>query len=227
MTGALIFVAVVLIVTGIAIWLLFSALGGTLGGGITVAGVIDSPLDFGRISIDGIEVDLDSADHHVDTGFSFDSAKDDYAGRLMWNGTDCEKLTVDVDVVIEHSRYLQQFEYCLELPQGVIDAAAQGYLDIGDYYDWEKQEARRIELTLDEGIFFPEQDAWRVRFTLTLGWGEVFGNINPSLYYDEAGADISYEEMRDTLNDFYDMVMAGTHYSTPTFTLTLIASPKV
>lgn len=227
MTAALIFVAVVLIVTGIAIWLLFSALSGSLGSTITVAGVIDSPLDFGRVSLDGLEVDLSSEDHKVDTGFRFDSAKDDYAGRLMWNGTDCEKLNVEVDVVIEHSRYLQQFEYELELPQGVIDAAKKGYLDIDAYYDMEAGKPKRIEIPLSDGTSIPEQDAWRVKFTLTLAWGEIFGGINPSLYYDEAGADISYDEMRETLNDFYDMVMSGSAFSLPTFTLTLIASPKV
>ena len=227
MTAALIFVAVVLIVTGVAIWLLFSALSGSLGSTITVAGVIDSPLDFSRITIDGIDLDLSSEDHRVNTGFRFDSAKDDYAGRLMWNGKDCEKLTVDVDLVIEHSRYLQQFEYVLDLPEDVVEAAEKGYLNIDAYYDWEARAPRRIEIPLNEGTTFPEQDAWRVRFTLTLGWGEIFGGINPSLYYDEEGADISYEEMRDTLNDFYDMVMSGTRFAPPTFTLTLIASPKV
>lgn len=227
MTAAVIFVAVVLIVTGVAMWLLFSALNGTLGGNITVAGMVDSPLEFSRISIDGLDVDLTSEEHKVNTGFRFDSERGDNVGRLMWNGTDCEKLSVDVDVVIEHSRYLQQFEYVLDLPQGVIDAAERGYLDIDAYYDREEGKPKRIEIPISTGTSFPERDAWRVRFTLTLGWGEVFGGINPSRYYDEAGAGIPYDEVRDTLNDFYDMVMSGTVFSNPTFTLTLIASPKV
>lgn len=227
MTAVVIFVAVALIVTGVAIWLLFSALNGTLGANITVGGVANSPLDFARLSLDGIEVDLNSKDHYVDTGFRFDSAQDDYDGRLMWDGVNHEKMTTEVDVVIDHAQYLQKFEYTLQFPAGVIQAAKKGYLDISDYYDLEKDEALTIEVPITEGTFYREQDSWRLKFTLTLKWGTVFGGVNPSIYYDEAGADISYDDMRGTLNDFYDMIMAGAVFSKPTFNLTVIASPKV
>lgn len=227
MTAAIIFVAVVLIVTGIAIWLLFSALNGTLGANITVGSVADSPLDFVRLSLDGLEVDLDSADHYVDTGFRFDSAEGDYNGRLMWDGVNHEKMSTEVDVVIDHAQYLQKFEYTLEFPAGVIDAAKKGYLDISDYYDLEAGEPKKVEIPLTEGTFVPEQDAWRVKFTMTLKWGTVFGGVNPSIYYDEAGAEISYDEMRSTLNEFYDMIMSSALFTKPTFTLTVIASPKL
>lgn len=227
MTAVAIFVSVVLIVTGLSIWLLFSALNGTLGGNLTVGSIIDSPLAFSRIAIDGEELDLNSRERKVDTGFRFDSARGDLDGRLMWNGTDCEKMTVEVDVVIEHAQYLQQFEYELAFPSGVIEAAEKGYLDLGAYYDWEKKKPNRIEIPIDNGTYIAEQDAWRLRFSLTLGWGETFGGVNPSIYYDEEGADISYDDMRSTLNDFYNMVMSGSLFSTPTFTLTVIASPKL
>lgn len=227
MTAAIIFVAVVLIVTGVAIWLLFSALNGSLGANITVGGVVDSPLDFARLSLDGIEVDLEGRDRHVDTGFRFDSAENDFDGRLMWDGTNHEKMSTEVDVVIDHAQYLQKFEFVLEFPAGVIEAAKKGYLDISEYYDFEKEESKRIEIPITQGTFIKEQDAWRLKFTLTLGWGQVFGEVNPSIFYDDAGADISYEEMRSTMNDFYDMIMSAAVFSKPTFTLTVIASPKV
>lgn len=226
-TAVIIFVAVVLIVTGIAIWLLFNALAGTLGANITVGGVIDSPLDFARLSLDGIEVDLDGADHYVDTGFRFDSAENDFDGRLMWDGVNHEKMITEVDVVINHAQYLQKFEYTLQFPSGVIEAAKKGYLDISEYYDLEKDEAKIVEVPLTDGTFYREQDAWRLKFTLELKWGRAFGGVNPSIFYDEAGADISYDDMRGTLNDFYDMIMSSALFSKPTFNLTVIASPKV
>ncbi len=227
MAAALIFVAVALIVTGVAIWLLFNALNGTFGGNIAVGAVVDSPLEFSRIVIDGIEVDLRSPDHSVDSGFRFDSASGDLDGRLMWNGEDAEKMSVHVDVVIDHAMYLQQFEYELELPEGVIEAARKGYLVIDEYYDWEKAEPKRIEIPVDSGTYYKEQDSWRLQFDLYLYWGEAFGGVNPSIWYDDGGADVPYDDMVDVLNDFHDIIMGGSKFSTPTFTLTLIASPKV
>ena len=223
--GVLIFVALALIITGIAIWLLFSLLGASMGGGITVAEVAMSPISFTSLQIDGNEVEDGQT---VDAGFVFDSLYGDDTGRVTWNGTSSEKMSITVSGVVMGAQHLSRFSYILMLPQGVIDAAAKGYLDISDFYEMETGLYKENILSLaDNGTMVTDgtNSAWRFNFEITIKWGERFQGLNPSVYFDTLGLGEPIEDVVSTLNDLHDTVVAGSS-GNPMYTLTLTASPN-
>lgn len=223
--GAAIFLALVLIVSGVSIWLLFSALSTSAEGGITVGEVATSPLSFSALMIDGEDVVDGEA---KGAGFVFDTQYGDDYGRVTWNGRDSEKLSITVSGVVVNAQHLARFSYVLQMPQGVKDAAAKGYIDISDFYDAETGKEKEVEVSLTEdGVMVADNDVtvWRFSFQITLKWGEVFNNVNPSVYYDDEGIDVPLETVTATLQDLRQTVM-GDSRNQPKYNLTLTASPN-
>lgn len=223
--GVAIFLAAVLIVTGVSIWLLFSALSTSTDGGITVGEVATSPLSFSSLMIDGEEVKDGEA---KGAGFAFDTLYGDDYGRVTWNGKDSEKLSITVSGVITNAQHLAKFSYVLKMPQGIKDAAAKGYIDISDYYDAETNEEKEIEVSISQdGVMVSDNSitAWRFSFPITLKWGSFFNYTNPSIYYDAEGIDVPLNTVSSILQDLRDTVM-GDAQTQPKYNLTLIASPN-
>ena len=210
-TGVVMFVSAVLVVTGVAVWLLLGSLTESAGGGISVAEVATSPLKFNAIRIDGENVEKGKA---KGAGFQFDAPENDRSGHLQWKAPGAEKLSIDVEGVILGADYLKGFAYALELPQGVIDAAAKGYIDISEFYDADTGAANTLEFPLEKGTKRGEgaSSTWTFRFTISLKWGETFGGMNPSVYYDEirypgdAWTKEAEAEVSATLADFRALV---------------------
>lgn len=223
--GVAIFLSAVLVVSGIAVWLLFGELSSSSNGGISVSEVASSPLSFAALQIDGQDVEDGDT---LYGGFILDSLKDDNEGRVSWNGQDSEKMSITVSGIITNAQHLSNFSYTLAMPQGVIDAAEKGYLDISDFYDSENGTVKQIDLPLDEnGQFVADglASVWRFSFIITLKWGSLFNNINPSVYYDTAeGLEVPLETVSEVLNDMRQLVNGTVGHST--YTLTLIASPN-
>lgn len=221
--GVAIFLVTVLIITGVGIWLLFSSRSDSVEGGITVGEVTESPLAFSSLMIDGEEVEGGKA---TGIGFIFDSLYEDVDGRVTWNGIDSEKLSITVSGIITNARHLAKFSYVLAMPQGVKDAATKGYIDISEFYDEETGMDKEVELSLSdvgEMVSGENGTAWVFSFQISLKWGAMFNNLNPSVYYDQAGIDIPLETVTATLNDLHSTVMGDSDIQ-PKYTLTLTAS---
>lgn len=226
--GALMFVGVALSVTGVAIWLLFSLLGASMSGGITVAEVAMSPISFSSLQIDGEEVE--DGETLQGPGFVFDTMYGDDDGRVTWNGTSSEKMSIAVSGILMGAQHLKKFSYTLELPQGVIDAAEKGYLDISEFYDMENKSFKEIEVSIaDNGTMVTDgtNTAWRFRFEIEIKWGTRFQGINPSIYFDTLGLEEPIEDVVSTLQDLRSTVKEGKESLNPRYTLTLIASPNL
>lgn len=220
-----IFVAIALAVSGVAIWLLFGALSNSAGGGITVAEVAMSPLSFSSLQIDGQDV---KDGQTVGAGFIFDTAEGDNDGRVVWNGRESEKMSINVTGVIQNAQYLSKFTYSLALPEGVIKAAEKGYVDISQFYDLEKGVLKTVEVSLTEGGTMMNDGAnavWYFNFEIALKWGSAFGGMNPSIYYDTLGIGVPLEDVVATLNDMRTTIL-GESNNTPSYLLTLTASPN-
>lgn len=223
--GAAIFLAAVLIVTGVAIWLLFSALSTSTDGDITVGEVATSPLSFSALMIDGEELENGVA---KGAGFVFDTQYGDDYGRVTWNGKDSEKLSITVSGVVTNAQHLARFSYVLTMPQGVKAAAEKGYIDISDFYDAETGKEKVVDVSISQdGVMVSDNNvtAWRFNFQITLKWGSFFNYTNPSVYYDDEGIDVPLETVMSTLQDLRTTVMGDT-LTKPTYNLTLIASPN-
>ena len=222
--GVAIFVSAVLIVTGVAIWLLFSTLSTATDGGITVTEVAKSPLSFSSLQIDGQNI---GDGETLYGGFVFDSLQGDEDGRVSWNGKDSEKMSITVSGVIMNAQHLSKFSYSLSLPHGVIAAAEKGYLDISEFYDAETGEVKVINLSLSENGSMASDGAlsvWRFSFTISIKWGAFFHYLNPSIYYDTEGLDVPLEDVIEILEDMRSLVNGNQGQSK--YTLTLTASPN-
>lgn len=233
--GLAVFIPLVLIITGMAVWLLFSALNADLGGGIDVAKVAVSPMDFLDLKLNHTQVEEGKP---TGANFVFDSAYGDDSGRVRWDSENSESLTVTVSGMLKNAQYLSSFVYTLELPEGVVEAARKGYVDIGKYYDAEKGISKQIAVPYtSENIRVAEDGVTSVltfEFDVTLGWGEFFNFVNPSLYYDteyynadgtvdlSRGIHVSDGDMTAALDDLYSVIRKG-ETTLPEYTITLIA----
>ena len=221
------FASVALIVTGVAIWLLFSSLSMGSSGQIRVSEIAISPMSFSALSVDGTDIQSGNA---VVSGFVFDTQYGDDTGRVTWDGGSYEKMKINVSGVLMNAQHLGKFSYVLELPQGVIDAANKGYLDISEFYDFEKGKAKEVIVSISENgsmVADGTTTAWRFSFDIAIKWGERFNHINPSVYFDTDGIDVSDDEVVQIINDLKETVMGGGNlFSKPTFKLTIYASPN-
>lgn len=229
--GIVILTAVVLLVTGLSIWLLFGTLSQSASGNLGVSQVAVSPMSFESLRIDN--VDISQKDAIVENAFIFDSRYNDDSGRVTWDGESYEKRSISVSGTLKHADCLEKFYYRLELPSGIIEAAKAGYLDISEFYDedWNVRDVVPPEIDLaniregDDGISYLV-----FKFNVTIKWGEAFGGENPSDYFDRPAIreEVSDEEVERILNEFRDMVIGTSVFSgsRPTFTLTLTADPN-
>lgn len=224
--GVAIFASVVLVVTGVAVWLLFSSLSANTSGSMNVAQVATSPLSFSNLKVDDVDITEGTV---IEDAFVFDSQKDDDYGRVRWNGESHEKLKINVSGIVLNAQYLESFSYTLELPKGIIEAAQKGYLDISEFYDAGTGKFKSIEVSLSESGSFRTDGtatAWYFSFDISLKWGSLFGYTNPSVYYDSQGKDIPTKQVMDILEDMHSTITGNNTLVKPRFTLTITASPN-
>lgn len=185
-------------------------------GGVAVEYVAGGSLRIDGLALDGTAVSslTDGAD------FVFDSAAGDCEGRVRWDGVSGEKLEVVVSGTIVNAGELKSLSYTLTLPVGVTEAAKLGYVDISPYYDALTDSQKEIEIAFAPSeIYSGEDGAERLDFTFTvsLGWGEYFRGVNPSIYYDtvyyedgaaeeDVGAYVPDGEMLETLDELRDIL---------------------
>ena len=167
--------------------------------------VAAAPLAFGEFFVDGEA----AKSGETVPGFVFASPQSDREGRVIWDGETSEKLSLTLSGVIGNADRLGAVSYTLALPDGVIAAAKKGYLDLSRLYDGETESPRSVALSLtDDGELLPD-GSWKFAFEVSILWGEAFAGVNPSIFYDTAGAHIPLEEVTATLDDFRATVNRG------------------
>ncbi len=199
--GVMVFMSIALISTGFAAWIISTNKGGEKTGNIQV-GVISEK----NIQVLDIKLSADS--------FEFEPAKDDNNGRLRWDSSKYEVLSTTVTAYVTNTQYLKELNIKLDLSQavGVQNAATAKYInlpacvtavnvndahlvELGTGEDFQYNNSKKYsELTETEKAACGtiKKLTYEIKFT----WGEKFGNTNPSLYYDDAGKEISDEIMR-------------------------------
>lgn len=240
--GAVILVAVVLVVTGVAIWLLLGSLSQSVGGSLSVSPITDSLMSFSELYVGDEKLDFSSEQGKtIEDVFVFDSAQNDHKGRLTCDGKSWEKRIVTVRGKLSYADYLKQLYYTLELPDGVIAAAKEGYLNIDAFYD-ENWETKKVDVIVSDDNVLKDTSGREVHknlgsdgiyyldfeFVVEIKWGEKFGGKNPSVYYDEkdGGADVPDDEVKETLTHFAELVNGKYNENNKLFTLTVNATPN-
>lgn len=200
--GVMIFMSIALISTGFAAWIISTNKDGEATGNIQV-GVISEK------NIQVLDVKLSAA------SFEFEPAKDDNNGRLRWDGSKHEILSTTVTAYVTNTQYLKELNIKLNLSEavGVQNAANAKYINLPTCVTAVNvnKDAHLLELGSGEDFQYNETKKYsqltetekaacgtvkKLTYEITFTWGENFGNINPSLYYDAAGKSISDDKMK-------------------------------
>ena len=221
-----VFISIALISTGFAAWVMSNDATVDANGNVSVGVVADSSL--------GITINKDAFEAFK---YQFEPKEDDNSGRVRLEKATTEnpnpaheQLSFTIKGTITNPDILAKLTVEIELPAGIQTAIAEGYIVAPVCANG----AVEVEVNPETGAF-----EYEVAFT----WGSKFGNINPSLYYDNdaEGLKVSDAEVKTTLEDlrayiyeYYDVLpKSGEERETviknnaskpmPTFTVTIVA----
>ena len=159
-------------------------------GNIEIGTVAEASLEFADITISN------------DGNLVFEPVKDDDTGRVRYDGLNSENLTITITGKLYHSEYLSYLGISLALPQGAQYAVEAGYILAPQCAYEEQVIGKRSDYTASaSGII-------SFTYTFSFGWGEKFGYMNPSLYFDTAAGKELYsdEEVVLILQEFRKLV---------------------
>ena len=234
------FMGVGLVSTGFAAWVMSKEADEEASGNVTISTITDQSAS---IVLDSTIYTTSGDTKILKTAISFNADAKDDEGRLYYSaeqGDTPENLSITVS-----GRLYTELDYELtaelKLPKGILDAIQAGYIAwkngnyafttevVPDGGSEAKQEATTVVIESEPGST-DEKGTYRTfSFDIGFTWGEVFGGVNPSMYYDNAGSEISSEEMQETLQDFWSMITGKSDASsaqTLGFTVVLKAAVK-
>lgn len=189
--------SVALVSSGSAMWMLTLKAMGEKTGNVYIGVVTDAKVVFSDVAFQ------DGCDR-----ISFDAAPDDSEGRVRYDGSNGEHLTVTLTGKLNSYTFVNYCTYQLSVPESIQTAIDKGYiaLNTGDNkYDSNLdyiKNPREFTLTpiLNEGV-----DTGIASFSVTVGfiWGEYFKGLNPSIYYDSnLVSSKTIEQITSEFNEF-------------------------
>ncbi|MCQ2772307.1 MAG: hypothetical protein MJ238_03415 [Bacilli bacterium] len=210
--AAVLLAGIALVSTGFAAWVLSNNVSKDGTGNIKVGKVSDSSIT--------MTVEKSAND------FKFDPAENDNTGRVRWDGTNFENLSVDFTITCEAATpVLADVKVNMAKVAAIDSAIANNYIVAPACYGADVvipvADMSKVE---DEG-----KTTWTKTYTVAFTWGSAFDNKNPSIYYDTEypddsakGKGVAMETVKNTLDAFYEGLgsEAGTNY-TITFTAEL------
>ncbi len=178
--GVILFVSIALISTGFAAWIMSTNARGEQGGNVTVGQVTDSQLKIENLAIDK-------------NVFAFEPLETDTTGRVRYDETNKESLTIKVTGTVQPTEYLGELKISLEVPEGVKKAAELGYIVL-------PEAATTGYVVTDVN---KETGSYAIQYDITFKWGSKFGGQNPGEYYDtnEEGLKVSDADVKKELEN--------------------------
>ena len=219
--GALVFLAIALMSTGFATWVMSTNAETSGSGNVNVGTITDGALSF--LDVGGKKIVFDET---TGSEFRFDSHKDDNEGSIKASkaeGAVYENLSVKFSVQISPADFFDYLSVKVEnLPKGISDAAAAGYIVLPDA----ARETIKISTT-EQGIetttggvttindFVTDAATVdstsiagivKITYTINFKWGATFGGTNPGFYLDSLDDQnkpkFTYEEKRQMMVNF-------------------------
>ena len=196
------FLGVGLVSTGFAAWVMSSNATDETDSNVTVATLSDVSMSFKDVVIQD------------DKSIVFGAEPGDYSGRLISDGNEDACLSIVIKGTIENAAQLGKLSAKLDLPSSIKTAVNAGYLVAPDSANGvtlytpalgEQAEYQHDDLRLN----YTDDNTVSFSYTLKFAWGEKFGGMNPSLYYD-----FSYNgktlKLEDGTEYIYDSALVGT-----------------
>ena len=185
--GTLIFLAIALISTGFASWVMSTNKSDKIeGGSFEVGTITDGSLEFHDLGFEG------------DTVIKFNPANGDIDGEIKWDGVNADNLSVTIKGSITPEASFKELNIELEkndtntkIPAGILAAVEKDYIVLPTC-------AQEGGVTINTSTTIPgsenkyinvdNTDSTKLNFTYTIsfGWGEAFDGKNPSEYLDDA-----------------------------------------
>ena len=219
--GALVFLAIALMSTGFATWVMSTNAETSDSGNVNIGTITDGALSF--VETGGKKVVFDET---TGSEFRFDGAEGDDEGEIKsgtGEGATYENLGVKFTVQIQPAQYFDYLSVKVEnLPQGILDAADAGYIVLPDA----ATETVKISTT-EQGIEVSSGETKtiddfntdvclvdstsvpgvvKVTYTINFEWGTVFGGQNPGYYLDSLDEHnnprFTYAQKRQTMVNF-------------------------
>ena len=183
--GPLIFIAIALISTGFASWVMSTDKSDKIDGGSFEVGTItDGSLEFHDLGFEG------------DNVISFNPANGDIDGEIKWDGTNDENLSVTIKGSItpvssfkELNIQMENTDVANKIPAGILAAVEKDYIVLPAC-------AQAGGVTINTATTVPGSDAKYINvdstdstklnftYTISFAWGEAFNGMNPSVYLD-------------------------------------------
>lgn len=174
--GIVMFLAIALISTGFAAFIMSNDATANEDGSINVGTITDGSIAFGEITFEGAN----------DDAFHFEPDGEDNDGHVVYKDGNSENLTVTIKGSVSPAQYLKTDGITIKMtsiPESVVAAATAGYIVLPECYTAEQKVAYDIE-----------GDVANFTYDISFKWGEKFNGTNPSVFLDLANA-------RDLVND--------------------------
>lgn len=187
--GLVLFLAVALLSTGFAAWIMSTGAEEENGGNVSIGAVTDGSLEFTEVKWTG--------DNNL---ISFDAEANDVNGSIKWDGSNAANLIIEITGKISPKEYLDDLTIVMEIPASVKAAADAGYIVLpacakeGGVVLVENGVAK--DGTIDGATVFEAvkgadgDDYWTFNYKVIFKWGEKFNGKNPSIYLDEATKEV-------------------------------------
>lgn len=175
----------------------------------------DGSISVGTITDNGVQITLDGGSESF--AFNFDAPTTDTSGRIQYGseeGSNGESLSATISGTVsptEDANIIQgdvndkyTVTYTLAITAGTDTEG-----NFAKYVTTNLESATEKEyLVLDSSIIFGGEkntvtvaEDGKFSITISFDWGDYFGKMNPSLYYDADGASTSLSDAKSELNN--------------------------
>ena len=219
--GLVLLMAIGMISTGFAAWVMSSVNNADADAGVTVGTISDASMD---VTIDQWD---EEAEEWTGDILSFDAESDDDEGRIRADADAKNQLTMTISGKVTNVAALGQLTLTIKLPESLAAAIEAEYIAIDD--SDASYSAGTLTVTKESLNYTLVDDNANATFsyTLTFEWGEFFGGMNPCEFYDSTvatrdgvtGASITDENMKTEMDLFRKTITGDATNATYTGTI--------
>lgn len=195
--GLVLFLAVALLSTGFAAWIMSTGAEEENGGNVSIGAVTDGSLEFTEVKWAG--------DNNL---ISFDAKENDVTGSIKWDGSNSANLIIEITGKISPKEYLDDLTIVMEIPASVKAAADAGYIVLPDCAKEGGVVLVENGVATNDGTVFAAlkgtDDYWTFNYKVIFKWGKKFNGKNPSVYLDEATKEVPKGEGTENVSFTYE-----------------------